>query len=401
MKWMIDALRFGKRITSQTPANDSIRWSGDKLTFQDMQFTMSQFQSTVQGIVNRARDHLSEEVLLLPTPGEKLPPIPWDSMDDDAAEDRQGWFYACNMRNVWGFDESAWLWNRIWEDSTLWSAFLEEAHSVSPSEAYTFRRSRVEKWMDAVVRMKEYLLVLLHLTGGGPARASELLSIRYRNTENGGIRNQFIDNGFVSFTLPGGYNANFQTKLVYRFVPREVGELFVYFQLLALPFQRRVEILLYNNIELSGFIWPEKELNGVTWTSERFKRALERETQIGMGAPVNISLCRRILTAIARRYLGALFGFDDRGNESDHSDEDEEDYCDRMVDLQARQSGRVMRPGWSSGDAWSNGRYEGEFPPCQSAMASMAWFRVRCQSRHETGAFDNIRGSREKSTPLC
>jgi hypothetical protein len=47
--------------------------------------------------------------------------------------------------------------------------------------------------------MKEYLLVLKHLTGRGPARGPEILSIRYQNTVHGGIRNQMIDQGLISF----------------------------------------------------------------------------------------------------------------------------------------------------------------------------------------------------------
>jgi hypothetical protein len=43
------------------------------------------------------------------------------------------------------------------------------------------------------------LLLLTHITGGQPARGTELLSIQYCNTVHGLLRNIFIENGLVSF----------------------------------------------------------------------------------------------------------------------------------------------------------------------------------------------------------
>lgn len=79
---------------------------------------------------------------------------------------------------------------------------------------------------------KEELMILVHLSAGAPARATELLSIRYTN----GVvaRNQrgvFVDNGTVSFVAAyhKGISASQKAKIIHRYVAREVGELVIQF----------------------------------------------------------------------------------------------------------------------------------------------------------------------------
>jgi len=39
----------------------------------------------------------------------------------------------------------------------------------------------------------------MHIVGGQPARATELLGMKYSNTKQGGLRNIFIDCGMIAF----------------------------------------------------------------------------------------------------------------------------------------------------------------------------------------------------------
>jgi hypothetical protein len=43
------------------------------------------------------------------------------------------------------------------------------------------------------------LAVLVHITGGGPPRGTELVSIKYKNSANGDSRGIFIKDGAVVF----------------------------------------------------------------------------------------------------------------------------------------------------------------------------------------------------------
>lgn len=73
--------------------------------------------------------------------------------------------------------------------------------------------------------------MLVHITGGAPPRGSELLTIRFQNRAEGNSREIFIEDGAVVFVT--AYYKNIrqsrQSKVVHRYVPREVGELVVFY----------------------------------------------------------------------------------------------------------------------------------------------------------------------------
>jgi hypothetical protein len=73
---------------------------------------------------------------------------------------------------------------------------------------------------------------LVCLSAGAPARATELLSIRYTNSvEVWNQRGVFIDNSTVSFVTAyhKGFSASQKAKIIYQYMLREVGELVVQF----------------------------------------------------------------------------------------------------------------------------------------------------------------------------
>ncbi|KAG9378483.1 RecQ Superfamily II DNA helicase [Pyrenophora tritici-repentis] len=100
-----------------------------------------------------------------------------------------------------------------------------------------------KRYMDRVVEFREKLAVLMHITGGQPARGPELLSVRHSNTVQGGHRNIFIEDGMVVFVTRyhKGYKVSGDVKIIHRYLPREVGELVVWYMWLVLPFQQRLE----------------------------------------------------------------------------------------------------------------------------------------------------------------
>jgi hypothetical protein len=53
--------------------------------------------------------------------------------------------------------------------------------------------------MGAVKEFRMQLLILMHITGGQPARALEILSVRHENTAKGNHRNLFVEDGLVVF----------------------------------------------------------------------------------------------------------------------------------------------------------------------------------------------------------
>jgi hypothetical protein len=75
------------------------------------------------------------------------------------------------------------------------------------------------------------MLVLMHITGGQPARETELLTIRHSNTVKGVHRNVFIENGLVVLVTRyhKGYTMNGDVKIIHRYLSRAVGELWVWY----------------------------------------------------------------------------------------------------------------------------------------------------------------------------
>ena len=96
------------------------------------------------------------------------------------------------------------------------------------------------RYLSTVNAFLEQLLLLVHLTGGQPARGTELLCIQHSNATDvsGGIRNIFIENGLVSFVTyyHKGYSITGTTKIIHRYLPSEVGELLIYYVWLVVPF---------------------------------------------------------------------------------------------------------------------------------------------------------------------
>jgi hypothetical protein len=112
--------------------------------------------------------------------------------------------------------------------------------------------------MDRVIAFLEKLIVLMHITGGQPARGPEIISVRHSNTVKGGHRNIFIEGGMVEFATRyyNGYNVSGDVKIIHRYLPREVGKLLVYYMWLVLPFQQRLEAMVWEKEVISSHMWP-------------------------------------------------------------------------------------------------------------------------------------------------
>ena len=187
--------------------------------------------------------------------------------------------------------------------------------------------------------------MLMHITGGQPARGEEILSIRYRNTSNGGRRNIFVEDGLMLFVTEyhKGYAASGTSKVIHRYLPREVGELLMYYMWFAMPMQHRFEAQVLSAKRIQPFLWSSQaDVDGKKWTSERLKRALVQASEVGMGTTLTISSYRQVAIAMARKYMRG-FEFDDgSANEKGEEDELEADEAgcwwseeDEVIDLQA------------------------------------------------------------------
>ena len=73
--------------------------------------------------------------------------------------------------------------------------------------------------------------MLVQMSGGGVACGSELITVQYRNSSTSERRGIYVTNGMVHFVTRyhKRYRNSAKLKIIYRFVPREVGKLVIYY----------------------------------------------------------------------------------------------------------------------------------------------------------------------------
>ncbi|KAG9385482.1 RecQ Superfamily II DNA helicase [Pyrenophora tritici-repentis] len=259
MQWMLDLRTYGLKIHYNTTTRGHVEWTnGDELLYKELHFSMAQFRGMVHGLASESRRLLTEELMF----GSKAAP-------DGILKDH---------RTSMPVDGERWLFERVGKSASIRSRFMK------PGTQSGVDRQAVERYMDRVVEFREKLAVLMHMTGGQPARGPELLSVRHSNTVQGGHRNIFIEDGMVVFVTRyhKGYKVSGDVKIIHRYLPREVGELVVWYMWLVLPFQQRLEALVWEKEAVSSHMWPA-DPSGRKWTTDRLREALKRESRIAMG----------------------------------------------------------------------------------------------------------------------
>ena len=92
-----------------------------------------------------------------------------------------------------------------------------------------------------------------------------------------------------------------------------------------------------------GYLW-ERGIDDAKWTSERIRRLIERESQIGIRMKIGISAYRQMAIAIARHCLKEKKIVDDRDDEEEiekKNNDDDPASRDHILDLQAGHGSHV------------------------------------------------------------
>ncbi len=331
MQWMMDLRTYGLKIHFNTTSEGHIDWVDDQILYKSIQFSMSEFRGMIHGLVGESRRMLMKD-LIFEDDDFNTPRIPWQSLRDNPIENTRGWNFIQDVRNQL-IDEQSWLFDRIGQNENVKRKFIK------PGRGLTWNRAGIEEYMHRVMEYREKLLVLIHVTGGQPARAPELLSVRHSNTIKGEHRNVFVEDGLMVFVTRyhKGYAVSGDVKVIHRYLPREVGELVVYYLWLVLPFQQRLEAAVWKKNEVSAYMWPI-DPDGKKWTSKRMRKVMKRESLVGLGLELTIQSYRELTIGISRRYMqGQAFRMD----EDDEDGDWQEGEKDEVMDLQAGHTAHV------------------------------------------------------------
>ncbi|RYO48247.1 hypothetical protein AA0116_g12773 [Alternaria tenuissima] len=152
--------------------------------------------------------------------------------------------------------------------------------------------------------------------------------------QDAAIRDRFMKRGTrLGINTQEVERVSGDVKIIHRYLPREVGELLVYYMWLVLPFQQRLEAMVWEKEVISSHMWPA-DPSGRKWTSDRFREALKRESRIGLGLELTIPAYREIAIGISRRFLRGSTAF--RADEGDENEEwNEENTWSAIADMQA------------------------------------------------------------------
>ncbi len=393
MDWMFDTRTYGLKIRYTSSAEGVIEWIGDRICYSTIELSMGGLRQMVHGLVQTTRTRLIEELLLLPVDecGEVaagaealLPRINWGGLRDNPVQKEMGWNFLKDPRNEFAVDGEWWLFERVFQEGNIRGKFVD-----SGSEELRWLASGVDGYGRAVETFKEEVMMLMHITGGQPGRGPELLSIRHCNSAKGGQRNIFVEDGLMSFVTGyhKGYRMTGDVKIVHRYLPREVGELLMYYLWLVVPFWKKLKVVIDRVDEFTPFLWgqdtPAGEERGMTgvekkWTSDRLRRILQRESTGRIGVRLGISSWRHIAIGIGRRYLRANFG--DSADDGEEVGEEDDDAWDRQAGHSTEVAGMLYARWLMEAPLETQGRRQ------QFRTISQSWHRFlgfASSSRHK------------------
>ena len=333
MQWMLDLRTYGMKIHYRTTVEGTIDWIGDQIVYRNIQFTMPELRSMIHHLVAETKQILIQQLLFI-TDSHHVPEIPWSSLRDNPVNQERGWNFVRDERNPWPVNGRTWLRDRIGEDDGIRRRFIEDGPRLQWNPA------KIRRYMDDVVDFRGRFFVAVHMTEGQPARTPELLSIRHSNSIRGEYRNVFIEDGMVVIVTRyhKGYHVRGQEKIIHRYLPREVGELLVYFEWLVRPFVELVEAEVWDRYTVSPFIWPP-DSQGKEWTSARMSQCMQDASQRGLGVTIGIQAWREVAIGISRKFLREKHAF--RPDEDDEDGDFHEDKADEIQDEQAGHTSHV------------------------------------------------------------
>ncbi|KAK1920515.1 hypothetical protein P3342_008276 [Pyrenophora teres f. teres] len=360
MQWMLDLRTYGLKIHYNTTTRGHVEWTnGDELLYKELHFSMAQFRG----------------MLMFSSKAAPVPAVPWESIRDNPTDERPGWNFLKDHRTSMPVNGERWLFERVGESASIRSRFMK------PGTQSGVDRQAVERYMDRVVEFREKLAVLMHMTGGQPARGPELLS---------GHRNIFIEDGMVVFVTRyhKGYKVSGDVKIIHRYLPREVGELVVWYMWLVLPFQQRLEALVWEKEAVSSHMWPA-DPSGRKWTTDRLREALKREPDRD-GPEWTFAGYREMAIGISRRFC--VDRLRSRQMRRENKEWAEEQAGDSIADEQAGHTSHVAGLVYARGIMEQSGAVADRRQ--QFRASSTDWHRFL---GFQAGVDDQRRSSKRKS----
>jgi hypothetical protein len=326
---ILSLLAYGLGTTRKTDNRPSVIWSqnGDTIYQYGHPITMAQFKGFVQKLAEDMEEGFNQNLLFSSQSNNANPLQKFNLLDirDDMANRVTGYFFATDSRNSFQKYRS-WLLQRVVKEPIARERLVGDHRTE-----LIWKSLGIKQYLEDCKEFMEQLLVLVHITGGQPARGTEILGLQYYNTVQR-RRNIFVYDGQVACITEYHKSQSItgSAKVIPRFLPANVGQLLVQYLVLILPF---CEYLSNWNTEVfeevSPLLWTDKKEE---WKSEHLSRVLGRETSLRIGIKLNILDYRHLAISIGRKHLRWV------GSRLEGEDGESED---DIYDVQAGHSSKI------------------------------------------------------------
>jgi hypothetical protein len=266
LQWRLYLFKVGKAAIAKHQA----RWSldGQTVEYRGVELQMSQISDLVVSEYQQAYALLHDELLFQAT--DLIPMESWRLKDDLDLEDFGGsWLsHPSNSEFLEGAELA--LFRRIQGNAELRAMFLTKAKDGSMvlcSKAMAIYEAHAQEFLKLV-------LVLAHIPGGPPLRASELLSVMWCNTAR--QRHLLIWEKLVMIYVQ--YHKGQQQSGAYkdniRFLPKAIGDLLLLYIAYVLPLRQLFLRQQTLGALISPYLWAK--LDGTVWADGTLSACLTK-----------------------------------------------------------------------------------------------------------------------------
>ena len=226
--WILDLRAYGLKIARNSTSIGQIDWDGETILYSGISFSISNFRGFLHGLVHSTRTILFDEILFKSIAKSRdIPVIPWTKIHENPLDNSLYSNFLHNPQSNLNIARPQnWLFNRISLNSDLLRRF-----EIPGLLKFTWNRKRIESYFDIITLFLEKLLIFIYISGGQLAKAPKILSLQYSNSIKTDLRNIFYENDLICFVIyyHKDYSISEITKIIYRYLPREIGELLIYY----------------------------------------------------------------------------------------------------------------------------------------------------------------------------
>jgi superfamily II DNA helicase RecQ len=325
MSKALSILAYGKSIAMNHSNAGSISWSDDRteMSYKGTPIDVARFGSMIRGVIEEAEDKLWKD-LIWATQEQRFE-VPLDKLQDDVTWTKRGVSFVDNANNGLQ-DKREWMTRRA----------LADARGKKMWKQKEWSRLEVRNYLRKVDRFRELLLFCIHVTGGQPARGTEITSIRFRNGFQQD-RNVFAIQGhMVIVTRYHKSQSQFdKPKVIPRFLPWRVGQLLAIYLAYVQPFQQYLTVKV-KGLGQSDHVWANEY---GPWGTDRLTKIIKQESSKLLGTRLTTLDYRHVAVSLGREKVGEQFsrGYVEETAEVEEPEVDEDD----PLEVSAGRGGEV------------------------------------------------------------